>query len=286
MEISLLEDKAQELRRVTIEMLYKAQSGHPGSSLSTMDVLVSLFYGGLLKHDPTNPEMLERDYFILSNGHACPALYAVLAGRGYFKVEELDKLRQMNAGTQGHPHRGSLPGIEISSGSLGQGLSVGIGLALASKRMKRKKQDVFVMMSDGEHEEGSTWEAIMYAPKEKLDNLMVIVDKNKMQIDGFTKTVMPYLDPLGVKYRAFGWHVQEVNGHNIKAIMQAIKAARKEKGPAVVIAQTVRGKGVSFMENSEHWHAGALTEEQYGDAMRELGGTAPEDTIETKADSR
>lgn len=269
MKTGQLEAKVRELRRLTVEMLYRAQSGHPGSALSTMDMLAVLFYGGILRHNPKRPNGSDRDYFILSNGHACPALYAVLADRGYFDKKELLKLRQYGAGAQGHPHRGSLPGIEISAGSLGQGLSVGIGLALALK-LRKSTGLVYVMMSDGEQEEGSTWEAVMYAPKEKLDNLVAIVDKNGMQIDGFTQQVMPNLDPLAEKYRSFGWLVYEVDGHDRKEIDRACKKAGKAKGPVAIIAKTVRGKGVSFMENSEHWHAGAITPEQYELAMKYL----------------
>jgi len=264
-----LKEKTRQLRKATIEMLYRAQSGHPGSAMSTMDVLVTLFYGGVLKHKPSQPNDETRDYFVLSNGHACPALYTVLADRGYFNKQELLKLRQLGSGTQGHPHRGSVPGIEITSGSLGQGLSVGIGLAYGLK-LRRKKSCVYVMMSDGEQEEGSTWEAIMYAGKKKLDNLVAIVDKNGYQIDGATKEVMPNLDPLGEKYEAFGWQVQEVSGHSFAQVQQALAKARAAAKPAVVIADTVRGKGVSFMENSEHWHAGALSDEEYARAMSEL----------------
>ena len=270
MEVSQLAKKACELRRLTIDALYRAQSGHPGSSMSIMDMLVVLFYGAELKHWPDQSNKADRDYFLLSNGHACPALYAVLADRGYFSLDKLKELRQLGAGAQGHPHRGSLPGIEISSGSLGQGLSVGIGLALSIKRRKPSKQRVYVMMSDGEQEEGSTWEAVMYAPKEKLDNLVAIVDKNGMQIDGKTKQVMPNLDPLAEKYRVFGWQVQEIDGHNMREVRQALLKARQSKKPTVIIAHTVRGKGVSFMENSEHWHAGAISPEQYEGAMKEL----------------
>jgi transketolase len=264
-----LQEKSRKLRVAAIEMLYKAQSGHPGSTLSTMDILTVLFYGGVLKHHPKDPESSKRDYFILSNGHACPALYAVLADRGYFPKSELDKLRRLGSGTQGHPHRGSLPGVEISAGSLGQGLSVGIGLA-HSLKLKKNPNYVFVMMSDGEQEEGSTWEAVMYAPKRKLDNLIAIVDKNNYQIDGATKEVMPNLDPLGDKYAAFGWHVQEIDGHNFNDINRALLKAKKIKKPAVIIANTVRGQGVSYMENSEHWHAGAISDEEYEQAIKEL----------------
>ena len=260
---------ARRLRQEAIGMLYQAQSGHPGSTLSTMEVLVALYFGGLLKHNPKKPNDLQRDYFLLSNGHACPALYVVLAHAGYFPLAELKKLRQLGAGAQGHPHRGSLPGIEISSGSLGQGLSVGIGLAYAHT-LRRQKNHIFVLMSDGEQEEGSTWEAIMLAPKLKLRNLIAIVDKNQWQIDGATKDIMPALDSLADKYRAFHWHVQEINGHNFAEIRAAIQRAKAVRQPTVIISHTVRGKGVSFMEGSSHWHAGAISPAQYEQAVMEL----------------
>lgn len=260
---------AQRLRAETIDMLYLAQSGHPGSAMSTMDVLVTLYYQGFLKHDPLNPTSEDRDYFLLSNGHACPALYSVLADRGFFPKDELKKLRQLNAGAQGHPHRGALPGIEITAGSLGQGLSVGIGIAYAHK-LREKENRVYVMMSDGEQEEGSTWEAIMYAPKNNLDNLTAIIDKNRFQIDGATADVMPCLDPLADKYSAFGWHVIEIDGHDFNDIQNALTVAQNNKQPTAIISNTTRGKGVSYMENSEDWHAGALSEEQYEQAKQEL----------------
>lgn len=251
-------------------MLHAAQSGHPGSALSTMDVLTVLYFGGVLQYDAKHPQADERDYFLLSNGHACPALYVVLGEAGYFPKEELQHLRQLGASAQGHPHRGALPGIETSSGSLGQGLSVGIGLAHACK-LADKPNTVYVMMSDGEQQEGSTWEAVMYAGKAKLDNVIAIVDKNKFQIDGATEDVMPSLDPLAAKYQAFGWDVQEIDGHNFEEILAALEKAKQGSGPHVIISHTVRGKGVSFMENSDHWHAGAITDEQYSQAMEDLG---------------
>lgn len=269
MELEALRTKAQQLRWEAIEALYAAQSGHPGSAMSTMDILVALYYGEILKHDPTRPEWGGRDYFLLSNGHACPALYTVLADRGYFAKAELRKLRQLGAGAQGHPHRGSLPGVEISAGSLGQGLSVGIGLAYAHK-LKKKRNKVFVMMSDGEQEEGSTWEAVMLAPKYELNNLVALIDRNKFQIDGATADVMPALDPLAQKYRAFNWAVREIDGHSMEEILSALTKARRAQRPTIIIANTIRGKGVSFMEGSDHWHAGAISAEQYEQARKDL----------------
>lgn len=267
--VSLLQRKAKKLRREVIAMLYQAQSGHPGSALSTMDLIAALYFSGVLKYNPKQAASVSRDYFLLSNGHAAPALYAVLAEAGYFSKKELKNLRQLGSGTQGHPHKGALPGVEISSGSLGQGLSVGIGIALALKK-KRKKNNVWVMMSDGEHQEGSTWEAIMSASKFGLSNLVAIVDKNGMQIDGNTSVVMPGLDPLADKYRAFNWNVLEIDGHDVLQILNALKGAKEAKEPTVIIAQTIRGRGVSFMENSPHWHAGALTDAQYKQALEDL----------------
>lgn len=260
MTVKELETLAKRLRAEAIDMLYTAQSGHPGSTLSIMDMLVGLYFGGMLEKE---------DRFLLSNGHACPALYVVLAEAGYFSQEELKSLRQLGSGAQGHPHRGSLSGIEISSGSLGQGLSVGIGLAYANK-LNNKSNEMFVMMSDGEQEEGSTWEAVMLAPKLKLNNLIAIIDKNKFQIDGATADVMPTLDPLADKYRAFGWEVLEVDGHDIGAVLETLKKAREIKKPIAIISHTIRGKGVSFMEGSTHWHAGVISKAQYEIAKQEL----------------
>lgn len=260
MKVNELTELARRLRLEAVEMLYTAQSGHPGSALSTMDMLVALYFGGVLE---------KADHFLLSNGHACPGLYAVLAEAGYFPKKELRGLRQLGAGAQGHPHRGSLPGVEISSGSLGQGLSVGIGLAYAYK-LQKKNRRIYVMMSDGEQEEGSTWEAVMLVPKLKLDNLIAIVDKNQFQIDGATADVMPGLDPLAEKYRAFNWEVFEADGHDMQAVLKALAEAKKLSGPTVIISHTVRGKGVSFMEGSTHWHAGAISDEQMKIARAEL----------------
>lgn len=267
--IQELQQIARELRLSALGAMYKAGSGHPGSTFSTMDILTTLYFGVVLQYDPRRPDWNERDYFLMSNGHAAPALYAVLAKAGFFEKAELEKLRQLGNSAQGHPHRGSLPGVEISSGSLGQGLSVGIGLAQAAQ-LKKTDQKVYVLMSDGEQEEGSTWEAVMLAPKLKLNNLIAIIDKNGMQIDGATKTVMPNLDPLAEKYRAFGWGVLEIEGHDFAEISTAFTTAKNSTEPVVIIAKTVRGKGVSFMENSPAWHAGKITNEQFEIAKNDL----------------
>lgn len=260
MKVKELKKMAKRLRSEAVDMLYRAQSGHPGSTLSAMDILVALYFGGILGKE---------DHFLLSNGHACPALYVVLAKAGYFPKEKLKNLRQLGAGAQGHPHRGSLPGIEISSGSLGQGLSVGIGLTYANE-LKNKPSKIFVMMSDGEQEEGSTWEAVMLAPKLKLTNLIAVIDKNQFQIDGATADIMPTLDPLADKYRAFNWEVLEVDGHDMKEILRILEEAKDVSGPVAIISHTIRGKGVSFMEGSEKWHAGVISDEQYKIARAEL----------------
>jgi transketolase len=269
MKIRELEDIARKIRIETIKSLYAAQSGHPGSSLSIMDVLVALYFGGGLTHDPAKPDWEGRDYFLLSNGHAAPGLYACLAMAGYYPVEKLDGLRKIGTPLHGHPIRGTFPGVEISSGSLGMGLSIGIGIALGLK-LKDKKNKVFVMMSDGEQEEGSTWEALMLAPKYKLDNLVAIVDDNESQINGPTREIMPTLDPLAEKYRAFHWEVVEIDGNNMGEVVGAFKQARKAKGPFIIISNTLIGKGVSYMEGDWRWHHGKISEEQYKIAMRDL----------------
>ncbi len=222
-----------------------------------------------MKHDPKNPNWPERDRLVLSNGHICPALYAVLAHAGYFPIEELKTLRKLNSRLQGHPHRGSLPGIETTSGPLGLGLSQAIGMALSLK-MDKSKSQVYCLMSDAEHQEGNTWEAIMAAGKYKLNNLTVIVDRNNIQIDGFTEDVMP-LESLHDKYAAFNWHVLEVDGHNIQHFISMVNEAKAvyEK-PTVIIAHTIPGKGVSFMERDFLWHGVPPNKEQAKKALKEL----------------
>jgi transketolase len=267
-DIKSLEERAKVIRRHVIRMLAKAGSGHPGSSLSTVDILVSLYYHKL-RHDPRQPLLPDRDRFILSKGHACPALYAVLAECGYFGIESLDTLRQFKSILQGHPCRKTTPGIEISGGSLGQGLSVGLGIALAAKLDKRDYR-TYVMLGDGEIEEGQVWEAAMAASHYKADNLCAIVDQNGLQIDGFIHEVMSSY-PIPDKWRGFGWHVIEIDGHNYRSIIDAFDKAETIKGcPTVVVAKTIKGKGVSFMENQVDWHGKAPSKEEAERALAEL----------------
>lgn len=265
-----LQEMARKVRVEMIKSFRIAKSGHPGSSLSIADVIAALYFGDVMKYDAKNPNWDERDYFLLSNGHAVPGLYACLALAGFYPVEKLDGLRMMGTLMEGHPKRGTFPGIETSAGSLGQGLSVGIGLALGFK-LQNKPNRVFVMTSDGEQQEGSTWEAVMFAPKHKLDNLIVIIDKNGNQINGSTKDIMPGLDPLAEKYRAFHWETVEIDGHDMTQVMGALKQGLAASGPFAIIANTVTGKGISYMEADYHWHHGVVTDELFVKAMEDLG---------------
>ncbi len=267
-KLLFLETVANQVREDIVKMLVEAGSGHSAGSLGMTDILTA-FYFHILNHDPKNPNWPERDRLVLSNGHICPALYAVLAHAGYFPIEELKTLRKLNSRLQGHPHRGSLPGIETTSGPLGLGLSQAIGMALSLK-MDKSKSQVYCLMSDAEHQEGNTWEAIMAAGKYKLNNLTVIVDRNNIQIDGFTEDVMP-LESLHDKYAAFNWHVLEVDGHNIQHFISMVNEAKAvyEK-PTVIIAHTIPGKGVSFMERDFLWHGVPPNKEQAKKALKEL----------------
>ena len=268
LNIKSLEERAKIIRRYVIKMLAKAGSGHPGGSLSAVDLLVVLFYNKM-RHNPQQPKWQDRDRFILSKGHGCPALYAILADMGYFSVDKLETLRQFGSILQGHPCMKTTPGIEISSGSLGQGLSVGLGIALAAK-LDKKDYRTYVMLGDGEIEEGQIWEAAMAASHYKAENLCAILDQNELQIDGFIHDVMSS-HPIPAKWRSFGWHVIEINGHNYKAIIDAYNEAEKIKGrPTIIVAKTVKGKGVSFMENQVDWHGKAPTKEEAEKALAEL----------------
>ena len=257
----------KELRRDVVEMTFIAGSGHPGGSLSEMEILTALYFR-VLHHDPGNPSWPDRDRFILSKGHACPGLYAVLAKRGYFPQEELKTFRKIDSRLQGHAHT-MTPGVEMNSGSLGQGLSFAIGVALAAK-IDKKGYHVYALLGDGECDEGQVWEAAMAASHYKLDKLTAFVDRNRIQNDRFTSEVME-LEPLAGKWRAFGWNALQIDGHDISQVLTAIgKAHRTHERPTVIIARTVKGKGVSFMEDNPAFHGKAPTEEEFEKAMKEL----------------
>lgn len=265
---SQMDEKTKQLRASILKMLCEAGSGHSGGSLSSIDILAVL-YNNILRHDPKNPNWSSRDRFILSKGHVCPALYAVLADCGYFDEKELMTLRKYGSILQGHPYMHKTPGIEVSSGSLGQGLSIAVGIALAAN-MDGSDIRTYCLMGDGETQEGQVWEAAMAAGHFKLDNLCGIVDKNGLQIDGKVEDVMD-IDPLVDKFRAFKWNVVETDGHNPAEIEEAFEKAKEYKGkPTVIIAHTVKGKGVSFMENAAGWHGVTPNKEQLACALAEL----------------
>jgi transketolase len=267
--IQMLETKANLIRRHIIKMTFAAQSGHPGGSLSYTDVITALFFK-VMKHRPEDPSWEDRDKFVLSKGHAAPAYYAALAETGYFPVDELTTLRKLGSHLQGHPCRMKTPGVEISTGSLGQGLSVANGMALASK-LDRRQTRIFCLLGDGELQEGQNWEAAMLASHYKLDNITAFIDRNKMQIDGPTEQIMS-LEPLGDKWRAFGWNVIEINGHDMRQILEACEKATQVMGkPTMVIAHTIKGKGVSFMEGAIAFHGKAPNADEYRIALKELG---------------
>lgn len=267
--IQMLETKANLIRRHIIKMTFTAQSGHPGGSLSYTDVITALFFK-VMRHRSEDPSWEDRDKFVLSKGHAAPAYYAALAETGYFPVDDLVTLRKLGSHLQGHPCRMKTPGVEISTGSLGQGLSVANGMALASK-LDRRQTRIFCLLGDGELQEGQNWEAAMLASHYKLDNITAFVDRNKMQIDGPTEQIMS-LEPLGDKWRAFGWNVIEINGHDMRQILEACEKATQVMGkPTMIIAHTIKGKGVSFMEGAIAFHGKAPNADEYRIALKELG---------------
>ena len=266
--IQELEKLANNIRIEIINQVYAAQSGHPGGSLSVADIMAVLYFNEL-NVNPQNPTWEDRDRVVLSKGHCAPALYATLALKGYFNISELQNLRKIDAILQGHPDMKKVPGVDMTTGSLGQGLSCANGMAISAK-LDNKNYRVYAILGDGEIEEGQIWEAAMAAHKYKLDNLCVIVDNNNLQIDGKIEDVMsPY--PIDEKFKSFGFEVININGNNVKEILQALEKAKtiKEK-PTCIIAKTTKGKGVSFMENKAEWHGKAPNEEQYKQAIQEL----------------
>lgn len=269
--IKTLEKRANKIRKLAIKMVASAQSGHPGGSLSIADIITVLYFH-ILHHDPQNPKWEDRDRFILSKGHGCPALYAALAEAGYFPSEILYTFRKFGSILQGHPDMRKVPGIEMSSGSLGLGLSVANGIALSAK-LDGKDYRVYVLLGDGELDTGIVWEAAMAASHYHLNNLTAIIDYNKLQSDGFNYEIME-LEPLKDKWASFGWEVVEIDGHNIKEILSSIEYAKSVKDkPTAIIAHTIKGKGVSFMENQVSFHSvSKFTQEQLELALKDLGG--------------
>ena len=266
--VDQIENIANKMRLDVIEMTTAAGSGHPGGSLSAAEAVAALYFR-IMNIDPENPSDPDRDRFVLSKGHAAPILYAALAERGYFPKEELITLRKLGSRLQGHPSYGHLPGIEASTGSLGQGLSVACGMALAAK-LDGRKNSVYCLLGDGELQEGQNWEAAMFARQYGLSNLVALVDQNKLQICGRTDDVM-CIEPLPEKWKAFGWNVKIVDGHSVRQIIDAAsEGSRSKKSPTVVILKTVKGKGVSFMENNADFHGKACNQQEYEQAVKEL----------------
>lgn len=269
LDYDLMRRKARVIRRHVIEMIGEAGSGHPGGSLSCADILAALYFG-LMRLDPSAPDWADRDRFILSKGHAAPALYAALAERGFFPVDWLKTLRKLSSRLQGHPDMRKTPGVEASTGSLGQGLSFACGVALAG-RLDGSERVTYVLLGDGECEEGQVWEAAMAASHYKLNRLVVFVDHNGLQIDGPVEKVLSP-EPLEDKWKAFGWDVQRIDGHDVKTICGAVRSALESPWPRphCIIADTVKGKGVSFMEGQVDWHGKAPNQEQVRMALKEL----------------
>jgi transketolase len=262
-----LEKKSNSIRKEIIKMLALAGSGHSAGSLGMADILTALYFN-ILNHNPKKPKDKDRDFLVLSHGHICPVLYATLAEAKYFPKAELKTLRKLSSRLQGHPHRESLPGLETSSGPLGCGLGQAAGMALALK-LDDKKNYVYCLMSDGEQDEGNTWESVMFIGKKKLNNIIAIMDRNNIQLSGFTEDIMP-LEPIREKYESFNWHVIEINGHDFEQIIDSIDEAKKADMPVLIIARTIPGKGISFMENKWEWHGKAPTKDESKIALEEL----------------
>jgi transketolase len=267
--IEQLESIARTLRIHALRAIAAANSGHPGGSLSAAEIVTALYFGGVLHHDPRNPEWPDRDRFILSKGHGVPILYAALAECGYFPVDEIMTLRQVNSRMQGHPVQGITPGVEASTGSLGQGLSIGIGHAIAG-RLDGKHYRTYVVLGDGECQEGQVWEAAMCAGNYELDTLCAIVDYNRYQLDGAVEDIQS-LEPIREKFASFNWHVLDIDGHDMTAVLAALREAQDHRGrPTCIVAHTVKGKGVSFMEHNNEFHGKAPTKEQLAVALTQL----------------
>lgn len=265
-----IEEIARRMRVNIIRMLGEAGSGHPGGSLSAADIIATLYFGGIMNVNEKDPYDENRDRFILSKGHAAPVLYAALSELGYIKEESLLTLRKLHSNLQGHPDSKKVPGVEVCTGSLGQGLSIAAGLACGIK-INGGKQNVYTVLGDGEIEEGQVWEAAMFASHYNLDNLIAVVDNNGLQIDGNVDEVAG-LDKIAAKFQSFGWQTIDVDGHNICALLAAFKAAKDISSPVCIVAKTIKGKGVSFMENQASWHGKAPNEEQTMQALQELEG--------------
>ncbi|HET8546551.1 MAG TPA: transketolase [Bryobacteraceae bacterium] len=269
--VAELQAICRRVRRDIVEMITAAKSGHPGGSLSAVEIMVTLLFD-VARHDPSNPKWAGRDHVILSKGHAAPVLYSVMAEAGYPDTpkHELNTLRKLGSMYQGHPDVRFIPSLEASTGSLGQGLSVGLGMALAA-RLDGRPSRTFVILGDGESQEGQIWEAAMFGSYHKVDNIVAIVDYNKIQLDGFVKDIMD-LEPLAAKWRAFGWHTLELDGHDIAALQAAFAEAAATRGrPTAIVAHTVKGKGVSFMENNPKYHGIAPTDKELELALQEIG---------------
>ena len=267
-DVERLEEQAVQLRRDIVEMIHAAKAGHPGGSLSAVDMITALDFH-VMRIDPQNPRWEDRDRFVLSKGHACPALYAALARRGFFDPKHLTTLRQYHSILQGHPDMNKTPGIDISSGSLGNGLAIGVGMAM-SGRLHHQDYMTYVMLGDGEVQEGMVWEAAMAAHHHDLGNLVAIVDCNGVQINGWVNEIMT-VEPLADKWRAFGWNVVEVNGHNMKDLLTVLHTAKTMRHPTVILMRTVKGRGVSFMEDDCKWHGNSPSDEELVQAILEIG---------------
>ena len=268
-KLKLLKRKCAEIRIEILKMVNQAQSGHVGGSLGATEILVALYYH-LMKHNPAEPEWDGRDRFVLSKGHCTPVLYAVLADCGYFPKTDLTTFRRPGSHLQGHPYQPKTPGVDASTGTLGLGISTGVGMALAGK-IKGGSQKYYILCGDGEIQEGQAWEAAMFANKYRLDNVIAFVDRNYLQTDGNSEDIMP-LDPLAPKWESFGWEVFEINGNDLTETVATIEKAQRSEKPVMILANTVKGKGVSFMENEVSWHGTPPSDEEYEKAVAELAG--------------